>query len=109
MSGSDRLRGSAHVRDDAEATFEIGPRIRRIFDFVAAATSVILLAPIFLVTAIAIKLDSSGLIFIREPRFNSLSFNSRALAETATPLRVERELVKFCPRPVLMNSRSCSM
>ena len=35
MSGSDRLRGSAHVRDDAEATFEIGPRIRRIFDFVA--------------------------------------------------------------------------
>ena len=25
MSGSDRLRGSAHVRDDAEATFEIGP------------------------------------------------------------------------------------
>ena len=44
-------------------------RINRIFDLVAAATSVILLAPIFLVTAIAIKLDSDGPIFIREPKF----------------------------------------
>lgn len=44
-------------------------RIRRIFDFVAAASSVILLAPIFLVTAIAIKLNSSGPIFIRELKY----------------------------------------
>ena len=44
-------------------------RINRIFDLVAAATSVILLAPIFLVTVIAIKLDSDGPIFIREPKF----------------------------------------
>jgi lipopolysaccharide/colanic/teichoic acid biosynthesis glycosyltransferase len=44
-------------------------RINRIFDLVAAATSVTLLAPIFLITAIAIKLDSNGPIFVREPMF----------------------------------------
>ena len=41
----------------------------RIFDFVAAVTAVILFAPIFLVTSIAIKLDSRGPIFIRQPKF----------------------------------------
>jgi lipopolysaccharide/colanic/teichoic acid biosynthesis glycosyltransferase len=44
-------------------------RIHRVFDFVAAATGVILLAPIFLITAIAIKLDSDGPIFVRESKF----------------------------------------
>jgi len=44
-------------------------RIHRMFDLVAAATGVILLAPIFLITAVAIKLDSDGPIFIREPKF----------------------------------------
>ena len=44
-------------------------RIRRIFDLVAASTSVIVFAPIFLVTSIAIKLESDGPIFIREPMF----------------------------------------
>ena len=44
-------------------------RILRMFDFVAAATGLILFAPIFLVTTIAIKLDSRGPIFIREPKF----------------------------------------
>ena len=43
--------------------------LHRMFDFVAAAAGMILLAPIFLVTSIAIKLDSDGPIFIREPRF----------------------------------------
>jgi len=47
----------------------VSEQIHRVFDFVAAATGVILLAPIFLVTAIAIKLDSRGAIFIREPKF----------------------------------------
>jgi hypothetical protein len=48
----------------------LGPeRIRRMLDFLAAATGLILLAPIFLVTAIAINLDSEGPIFVREPMF----------------------------------------
>ena len=41
--------------------------IHRVFDFAAAAMGVILLAPIFLVTSVAIKLDSDGPIFVREP------------------------------------------
>jgi lipopolysaccharide/colanic/teichoic acid biosynthesis glycosyltransferase len=53
-----------------EAELMLGSeRIHRMFDFVAAATGVILFAPIFLVTSIAIKLDSDGPIFIREPMF----------------------------------------
>ena len=68
MSGSDQLSvcGSTHVRDDTEAMLGIGPRIYRLFEFTAAATCVILFAPIFLVTSIAIKLDSRGPIFIRD-------------------------------------------
>jgi polysaccharide biosynthesis protein PslA len=71
MSGSDQLSvcGSAHIQDDTEPMFGIGPRIHRIFEFAAAATGVILLAPIFLMTSIAIKLNSRGPIFIREPQF----------------------------------------
>lgn len=45
--------------------------LHRVFDFVAAAAGMILLAPIFLVTSIAIKLNSDGPIFIREPRFRA--------------------------------------
>jgi lipopolysaccharide/colanic/teichoic acid biosynthesis glycosyltransferase len=41
--------------------------IRRAFDFAAAAVGVIVLAPIFLITTVAIKLDSNGPIFVREP------------------------------------------
>jgi lipopolysaccharide/colanic/teichoic acid biosynthesis glycosyltransferase len=56
------------ARDGTELMLR-SERIHRIFDFVAAATGVILLAPIFLVTSIAIKLDSHGPVFIREPKF----------------------------------------
>jgi lipopolysaccharide/colanic/teichoic acid biosynthesis glycosyltransferase len=44
-------------------------RMHRILDLAAAVTGVLLLAPILLVTAIAIKLDSDGPILIREPKF----------------------------------------
>jgi lipopolysaccharide/colanic/teichoic acid biosynthesis glycosyltransferase len=40
-------------------------RMHRILDLAAAVTGVLLLAPILLVTAIAIKLDSDGPILIR--------------------------------------------
>jgi len=71
MSSSEQLRvcDSTHLPDDTEAMFGIGPRIHRIFEFAAAGTGVILLTPIFLVTAIAIKLESRGPIFIRESQF----------------------------------------
>jgi len=60
--GPAAARGGAKLMSGSE-------RIRRMLDFAAAATGVILLAPIFLVTATAIKLDSDGPIFIREPMF----------------------------------------
>jgi lipopolysaccharide/colanic/teichoic acid biosynthesis glycosyltransferase len=44
------------------------PRIHPAFDFAVAAIGLIVFAPIFLVTSIAIKLDSRGPIFIREPK-----------------------------------------
>jgi lipopolysaccharide/colanic/teichoic acid biosynthesis glycosyltransferase len=68
MSGSDQLSvsNSTHVRDETGVMVGIGQRIYRVFEFAAAATGVVLLAPIFLMTAIAIKLDSPGPIFIRD-------------------------------------------
>ena len=63
------VQGSAvEARDGVEPMLG-SERIHRVFDFVAAATGIILFAPIFLVTSIAIKLDSNGPIFIREPMF----------------------------------------
>jgi lipopolysaccharide/colanic/teichoic acid biosynthesis glycosyltransferase len=57
---------STFDRDGPKVMFGIAPRIRRIFEFAAAATGAVLLAPIFLMAAIAIKLDSPGPIFIRD-------------------------------------------
>ena len=50
---------STFDRDGPKVMFGIEPRIRRIFEFAAAATGAVLLAPIFLMAAIAIKLRLS--------------------------------------------------
>jgi lipopolysaccharide/colanic/teichoic acid biosynthesis glycosyltransferase len=60
--------GPAAARGGTELMFG-SERVHRMLDFVAAAMGVILLAPIFLVTSIAIKLHSDGPIFIRECKF----------------------------------------
>jgi lipopolysaccharide/colanic/teichoic acid biosynthesis glycosyltransferase len=49
---------------------------RRIFDLLATTMCLILLAPILLLTSIAIKLDSRGPIFIREMRYG---YKNRAI------------------------------
>jgi lipopolysaccharide/colanic/teichoic acid biosynthesis glycosyltransferase len=74
---------STFDRDGPKVMLGIEPRIRRIFEF-AAATGAVLLAPIFLMAAIAIKLDSRGPIFIRDSQlgpnnrvFQFLDFASR--------------------------------
>ena len=69
-SGTDQstIHDGAGARNDSTVAFGIKPRIYRIFDFAAAVTGLILFAPIFLVTSIAIKFDSRGPIFIREPQ-----------------------------------------
>lgn len=70
ISGSDQLSipNSTYVRDDDTELIGIGPRLRRMLAFAAATAAVILFAPIFLITSIAIRLDSRGLIFVREPQ-----------------------------------------
>jgi lipopolysaccharide/colanic/teichoic acid biosynthesis glycosyltransferase len=76
MSGRNQLTifDSPCDRDDTECMPGIDPgirpafpRIHPAFDFAVAAIGLIVFAPIFLVTSIAIKLDSRGPIFIREP------------------------------------------
>ena len=42
--------------------------IKRIFDFVAAAAGLVLLAPLFAVAAVLVKLDSPGPVFFRQQR-----------------------------------------
>jgi lipopolysaccharide/colanic/teichoic acid biosynthesis glycosyltransferase len=70
-------------------------RIHRVFDLVAAATGAILLAPIFLITAIAIKLDSDGPIFVRESKFGYGNrriqlFKFRLMGSCETPQHLTR-------------------
>jgi lipopolysaccharide/colanic/teichoic acid biosynthesis glycosyltransferase len=60
---------SAAARDDAKGTIGIDQRTHRIFDCAAAILGAMLFAPIILIVAIAIRLDSPGPIFIRELRF----------------------------------------
>jgi lipopolysaccharide/colanic/teichoic acid biosynthesis glycosyltransferase len=54
-----RVRHAA-ARGDTGPMFGLEPRMHRISDFVLAALGVILLAPILLITSIAIKLESRG-------------------------------------------------
>ncbi len=42
--------------------------IKRLFDIVLSVTTIILLAPLFLVVALAIKLDSKGAVIYTQPR-----------------------------------------
>jgi polysaccharide biosynthesis protein PslA len=98
MSGSDQLSvsNSTHVRDDTEVMVGIGPRIRRMLEFAAAAAAVILLAPIFLMTSIAIKLDSRGPIFIREPQLGCSNRVIQVFTFRCVTTRAERSI---WPRP----------
>jgi polysaccharide biosynthesis protein PslA len=98
MSGSDQLSlsNSTHVRNDTEVMVGIGPRIRRTLEFAAAAAAVILLAPIFLMTSIAIKLDSHGPIFIREPQLGPSNRVIQVFTFRCVTTRAERSI---WPRP----------
>jgi lipopolysaccharide/colanic/teichoic acid biosynthesis glycosyltransferase len=67
--------GPATIQDTIPA-YELDQCIKRFFDIVAATTSLMLFSPIFLITSIAIKLDSPGPIFIHEALYG---FNNRAI------------------------------
>ncbi len=68
--------GPGTARDDAEAISKPELRIHRIFDFAAGAIGVILFTPILLVTSIAVKLESRGPVFVRQP---ALGCNNRMI------------------------------
>jgi lipopolysaccharide/colanic/teichoic acid biosynthesis glycosyltransferase len=59
----------AAAQDDAEATARVDRCTHCLFDCAGAILGAMLFAPIILIVAIAIRLDSPGPIFIRELRF----------------------------------------
>jgi Undecaprenyl-phosphate glucose phosphotransferase len=80
---SDLFKLSAHTIGDA-VTIELqrGPRtllerfIKRVFDIVVAGTALLMLLPLFIMTVIAIKIDSHGPVIFRQRRcgFNGRQF-----------------------------------
>lgn len=81
---SDLFKLSSHTIGDA-VTIELqrGPRtlperfVKRVFDLVVASVAVLLLMPLFVMTAIAIKIDSPGPVIFRQRRrgFNGRQFH----------------------------------
>ena len=81
---SDLFKLSSHtIGDTVTIELQRGPRtllersVKRAVDLVIAGTALILLLPLFLVTAVAIKLDSPGPIIFRQRRcgFNRRQFH----------------------------------
>jgi Undecaprenyl-phosphate glucose phosphotransferase len=73
--------------------------VKRTFDIAAAATGLVVLAPLLLLASIAIKLDSRGPIFFRQIRhgFNNepirvLKFRSMTVAENGNAFRQARKV-----------------
>jgi putative colanic acid biosysnthesis UDP-glucose lipid carrier transferase len=60
-----QANSSAAARPDAQAP-RLAEVTKRMFDIIAAITSLVLLAPILMIIAIAIRLESRGPIFVRQ-------------------------------------------
>lgn len=84
-----RALGIGQVGGRATVVTTVGPLklrdrlIKRLFDILVAAIALLILLPVMLAAAIAIKIDSPGPIFFRQPRigfgnrmFNMLKFRS---------------------------------
>ena len=71
---------SYNIGDTVTMEVQRGPRtllelaVKRIIDFLVAGIAIILLLPLFLITAVAIKLDSPGPVIFRQRRYG---FNGR--------------------------------
>ncbi|RJP31976.1 MAG: sugar transferase [Candidatus Omnitrophota bacterium] len=63
-----QVAGIPLITLDSEKNNEWGAFFKRIFDVIASAVSLILLLPLFILIAIAIKLTSEGPIFYRQKR-----------------------------------------
>ena len=76
---------------DILATKKIQLFTKRLFDFIVASLMLLLLSPLFIVIAIAIKLDSKGPVFFRQTRVtanckNFKIFKFRTMCENAEQL-----------------------
>jgi len=68
---STRKHNVAAVLQDVLPALELSEHAKRVCDIVAAITGLVLLSPIFLITALAIKLESRGPIFVRVSGHNN--------------------------------------
>jgi lipopolysaccharide/colanic/teichoic acid biosynthesis glycosyltransferase len=59
----------AAVAQDVPLPLELSERAKRICDLGASVAGLILLSPIFLITALAIRLESQGPVFVHELEF----------------------------------------
>lgn len=76
---------------------------KRVQDLIIAPIALILLSPIMILTAIAIKLESKGPVFFRQRRhgFNNQSFycwKFRSMRTDMTDYKAEKQVVKDDPR-----------
>lgn len=76
---------------------------KRIQDIIIGAIALILLSPIMILTAIAIKLESKGPVFFRQPRhgFNNQSFlcwKFRSMRTDMSDFKAEQQVTKDDPR-----------
>jgi len=62
---------SAAVQDGVVPSFEPNEVTKRVLDVIAAAIAIIVFAPIFLIVALVVKLNSRGPIFVRETKYCS--------------------------------------
>lgn len=68
VSGLSRVQDNRMIRVQKRPISEWGLLAKSLFDRTAAAAGLLLLSPLFLVTAIAIKLDSKGPVFFKQYR-----------------------------------------
>jgi lipopolysaccharide/colanic/teichoic acid biosynthesis glycosyltransferase len=103
MSRTERSRGP-------ERNFQLG--VKRVFDILIAAVVLLLLSPLFLVVAIAVKLDSIGTVFARQPRYcydnrliHILRFRCTTTDQTDTITRIGLQLSRneLDKLPMLIN------
>lgn len=81
--------------NDVASTIRGDTALRRVVDVVGSATALLLLSPVFLVTAVAIKLEAPGPVFFSQPRagkngrlFRILKFRSMIVGASRTGARV---------------------
>lgn len=98
----DRVRGYPLVRVQRSAHPVIGLRMKRVLDVVVSATGIVLLSPLMVISAIAVKLTSRGPVLFSQERvgtagrpivvskFRSMTVSDKADVEWTSEQRVTR-------------------